>query len=241
MRDYGNNYTIGADPELGVFNNTLKKFVSAASFIRGTKEDPFKVSHGATQVDGVLAEFNINPAATLEEFNENINEVMNDLCEQIPEHHILVSDPVLNFDADYFASLSPVEQALGCCPDFNAYTTKQNDPPATTEPFRTCSGHIHVGGYKWGEDYKEDVHARVKQMDSVIYLSSLLWDDNTKRRILYGDPGAFRYKPEYGFEYRVLSNAWVGNVPLQSWVFLATVRTMELHDAGLEEKLDAVA
>jgi hypothetical protein len=43
---------------------------------------------------------------------------------------------------------------------------------------------------------------------------------------MYGKAGAFRPKP-YGMEYRVLSNKWLTNTRLQSWVYDTTVLAME--------------
>jgi hypothetical protein len=62
---------IGADPELFVFTRSGKP-VSAHDLIPGTKYEPHEVGNGAVQVDGVAAEFNIDPAANEDEFFFNI-------------------------------------------------------------------------------------------------------------------------------------------------------------------------
>jgi hypothetical protein len=237
-------YKFGADPELFIYNPVENVFVSSHNLVLGDKDKPFLVKDGATQVDGVSAEFNIEAASTVEEFSERIESVKSTMLTMIrgregANHYRLKAVPVAYFEPDYFASLPEETRALGCQPDFNAYTGKQNHPPATTEPFRTGSGHIHVGDYDWKGNYSQDVRNRVKQLDYTIYPLSLLWDKDQKRRELYGKPGAFRFK-SYGFEYRVLSNKWVGSVELQRWVFLATQRAMELYDLG-EHLFDEVA
>jgi hypothetical protein len=77
-----------------------------------------------------------------------------------------------------------------------------------------------------------DCVALVKQLDSVLYPASLMWDMDNDRRKMYGQPGAFRVKP-YGVEYRVLSNAWLRNKLVQKWIFDATIRSFELLMDGV--------
>ena len=87
---------------------------------------------------------------------------------------------------------------------------------------RTAAGHIHIG---WGEDFdpQDDEHFSrccrlVQQLDAGIGLASVLLDNDTERRQLYGAAGAFRPKP-YGVEYRVLSNFWVLNPSYREFVW----------------------
>lgn len=228
-------YTIGCDPELFAYNTSSEKFISAHPYVKGTKENPFPVGDGATQLDGVAAEFNIFPCRTVEQFVARIRSVKQDMEEMFYNPDIeLRAEPVAWFNEEYFNLLPDKVKELGCMPDFNAYTREVNDPPVTDKPFRTGSGHIHVG-YNTDDitrsSYDVGVMNRVKQLDYTLYPLSLLWDSSQERRELYGAPGAFRFKP-YGFEYRVLSNKWVDDTLLQEWVFKATVRAMQLYDEG---------
>jgi hypothetical protein len=120
-------------------------------------------------------------------------------------------------------------------PDYNAYTGEQNDPPSAKIKFRCAGGHIHVGfdcPFNTEDEAQIDIRNRVKQLDHTLFFMSLLWDEDDRRRQLYGKPGAFRYKP-YGFEYRVLSNAWMENYDIRRYVFEATVKAMKLYDDGV--------
>jgi len=233
------NYLIGADPELFIFRKDTNQFVSSHdSGLKGDKINPFPVTDGATQIDGVSAEFNILPCASEQEFVGRIRTVKGAISAQITEKHPdwnfeLRAEPVAHFEPTYFESLPEDTKALGCTPDYNAYTGDQNDPPYTAEPFRTGSGHVHVGYDLPTQLAEYDVMARVKQLDYILFPISLLFDDNQKRRSLYGMPGAFRYKP-YGFEYRVLSNRWVDDEELQRWVYRTTLHAMDLFDRGIE-------
>lgn len=240
-------YTFGCDPELFVFNEKTQQFLSALKYVKGTKEKPFPVEGGATQLDGVAAEFNITPVDNEDDWIDNINKVYNRMLVDLPSDCILRPTPVAYFKKEYFEGLSMEEKLLGCSPDYDAYTKKQNIPPSTSEYFRTGSGHIHVGydtsNLREKGLYESDVIRRVKQLDRVLYFPSLFWDSSKKRRTLYGAAGSFRYKP-YGFEYRVLSNAWLQDEDLMSWVFNATKTAMQLYDIGeylFDEKDEAPA
>lgn len=62
---------VGADPELFVSDNG--KLVSCHGLLPGTKAEPHRVERGAVQVDGMAAEFNIDPAGDEETFITNLN------------------------------------------------------------------------------------------------------------------------------------------------------------------------
>ena len=51
---------VGADPEI-FLGDADGGLVSAYGLIKGDKEHPFPVTNGAVQVDGMAAEFNIDP------------------------------------------------------------------------------------------------------------------------------------------------------------------------------------
>ena len=57
-----------------------------------------------------------------------------------------------------------------------------------------------------------------RQMDFFLALPSLFYDDDVRRRSMYGKAGCMRVKP-YGMEYRTLSNKWLGDDSLIKWVF----------------------
>ena len=226
---------VGADPELFMRNPNNGDFVSAHDRIPGTKYEPFKVPNGAIQVDGTALEFNIDPAETAKQFVHNIKSVRATLESYVPGFNV-VAEPVANYDPDYWIFDVPAEaQTLGCDPDFNGWTQEMNPRPEPGgKPFRTASGHVHIG---WGQDF--DVFDKehyllcckmARQMDYYLGVHSLLWDKDNTRRELYGKAGAFRPKP-YGMEYRVLSNRWLDSDELMNWVYnsvqLGTQRALD--------------
>lgn len=206
-------FKFGCDPELFV-KDEKGQYVSAAGLIPGTKEAPHRVEHGAVQVDGMAAEFNIDPAESFEDWNRNIMAVMGQLQQFLPKGYTLDAVPSVVFDETIFKEAPDEAKLLGCTPDFNAWTGGINSPPSDpSNPFlRTASGHVHIG---WTDDVPADdvqhiLNCRdlVKQFDWYLGAWSLSHDSDPIRRRLYGRAGACRYKP-YGVEYRVLSNFWV--------------------------------
>lgn len=219
---------IGADPELFIFDKTTHLPVSAYGVIQGTKEQPALVPNGAIQVDGVAAEFNINPAVTEEEFLGNIFFVKGRLWKEIRsknENYILRAEPAIVFPKKLWDSLPEESKQLGCTPDYNAYTLEHNPPPDSSSRMRTGSGHVHISWQNQEEEitagYIEHVAGLVRHLDAHLLPESKKWDSDTRRASLYGAPGAFRPK-SYGVEYRVLSNKWLDSVKTQSYVFNAT-------------------
>lgn len=220
---------VGADPEVFMAKNG--KFFSAHGAIQGDKKNPFKVNKGAVQVDGLALEFNIDPAKNEKEFITNLKTVMQTLGEMVPGYE-LKAVPVADFDADHMAAQPEEALELGCEPDFNAWKGGEVNPrPNGKVNFRTGAGHVHIG---WGKDFDiaDPQHIEaccmvVKQLDYYLGLGSLLYDiEGTKRRVMYGGPGAFRAKP-YGVEYRVLSNTWLKDEKLMSWVYRMTIKGVQ--------------
>lgn len=211
---------IGADPEFFVKKDG--KFVSAYGLIEGTKKNPQKVEGGAVQVDGMALEININPATTFKEFEYNFTAVMHNLRKMVPDEYEFAFVPVADFDPDYIKSQPEEARALGCDPDFNAYTGEANNPPDAAKNFRTASGHFHLG-WTEDEDIKNPEHIEAcqmmtKQLDAGIGLKGVVFDPDPRRRELYGKAGAYRPKP-YGVEYRVLSNFWLNNLSWRKELF----------------------
>lgn len=226
---------IGADPELFVMDSRTGKFVCAHGLVQGTKDHPQPVEHGAVQVDGMALEFNIDPAETEDQFMLHIQHVREQMQAMIDPAYVLTPVATAYFDVDYFAQCPEEAKMLGCTPDYNAWTEKMNERPETNEPFRTGAGHIHCG---WTQDmdiadpaFVQEAFMVVKQLDVCVGQYSPLWDDDVKRRTLYGAAGACRIK-SYGVEYRPLSNAWLRTPELTSWVYRQTYTAIQLLAKG---------
>lgn len=211
---------IGADPELFCTDET-GKLISSHGLVPGTKFEPFKVQHGAVQIDGTALEFNIDPAKNQTEFVKNIQSVMGQMQAMIGGKQFHIAPSVM-YDEEYFKSVPEDAKELGCNPDYNAWTYSENPRPDMSTPLRTASGHVHVGWVSEGEDVMPgDQIAVVRELDYFLGIMSLDWDPDPTRRQLYGLAGAFRPKP-YGVEYRVLSNAWLRSKDLMKQVYRLT-------------------
>lgn len=210
------DFKFGCDPELVLLDKNDNP-ISADGLIPGTKYKPYKVSGGAVQVDGMAAEFNIDPAESYREFSDNIDSVLSELKKMLPKGVKFAALPAVRFSPEVFAAAHPRALELGCDPDFNAWTGNKNRPPRNRpdDPFlRTFAGHVHIGWRNPTEDtildptHISNCNDLVRQLDWYLGAWSVLKDPGTDRRRLYGRAGACRYKP-YGVEYRVLSNFWV--------------------------------
>jgi hypothetical protein len=102
MEINGKTYTIGADPEVFVGKNN--SFVSAHGLVQGTKEAPSPVYKGAVQVDGLALEYNIDPASTPEEFEDNILTVQSQLKSMIGDLDFLET-PSVFFSKEFLKTL----------------------------------------------------------------------------------------------------------------------------------------
>jgi hypothetical protein len=222
-------FLIGADPELFVRDRD-GNLVSAFGMIPGTKESPHEVEGGAVQVDGMALEFNINPANNFKDFNKNITSVLAQLKEMIPNGYTFDFSPVAEFGKEYIDKQPDMAKELGCNPDFNAHRNGPNEKPSADYPFRTASGHIHIG-WTAGQDIDIPEHIEacrmaVSQLDATIGLAARRWDWDKKRSSMYGKFGCYRPKP-YGVEYRTLSNTWVGFEDRREAVFSISMEAME--------------
>lgn len=220
--------TLGADPE--VFFSSEQTPVSAIGLIGGSKHDPKSLGEGfAILEDNVAAEYNIPPASNIIDFSRYVERGLNHVIEHARKYKLGISRR-----ASYsFTSReldNPQAQEFGCEPDFDAWTKSMNiKPEATDGNFRTCGGHIHVGGVE-----HLDPFAVIRAMDLFLGVPSVFLDTDKDRRQLYGKAGAFRPK-DYGVEYRTLSNFWIFDPKLRYWVANATINAVEYAEKYLIE------
>lgn len=212
------NIMLGSDPEIFV-ENKEGRIVSGIDLIPGDKNNPFAISDSghAIQVDNIAWEFNIPPCKTSEEFSHHIQYVLNHLQEDADKHGLVLSKK--SSDMIKASELKdPRSLVFGCDPDFNAYTMSDNPMPNNKTKLRCVGGHVHIG---YNEPNVDDTIRIVKLFDLMVVLPASLLDPDTRRRELYGKPGAFRFK-DFGVECRALSNFWIHTDELRNWVFEKT-------------------
>ena len=224
--------TIGADPELFIINNENGNVVSSIGIIPGVKNDPFipkgyKKGYGI-ETDNILAEFNIPPAKTEDEFVNSIN-VMKSWIRD------LVRSVNPNYDIQCIASRyvnddqlqSDEAKLFGCDPDFNAYTEDVNPKPeGASTNLRSAGFHVHVGYPNMDFEVSMNI---VKWMDIFLGVPSVILDPDTERRKLYGKAGCFRLQP-WGVEYRVLSSYMMHNDNFIRYVYQQTMTAVSCRD-----------
>lgn len=205
-------YVAGADPEL-MIRSPKNELLSAIGLVPGTKKRPKKVSGGAVQRDNVMAEFNVNPSGTSDEFEENMRAVLGELSRIVSPNKLEVKASAQYPDK----ALSTREaRVFGCDPDFDSWTLRMNqvDSSSAVENFRSAGGHFHIGHKEKTKEMLSDDYGKievVKMMDIFMGIPSILLDSDPSsppRRKLYGRAGAHRPK-KYGVEYRALGNFWI--------------------------------
>lgn len=206
--------TVGTDPELFIMDRSTGKVISAIGLIPGEKGDAYKPEHlpdgFGVQTDNILAEFNIPPVKSREDFITNINVMKNFIRKFVqdinPNYDILCKASV-RVDEDQLQS----DQAklFGCDPDYNAYTESQNPKPkGDITNLRSTGMHVHLGFMdNMSIPYKLNI---IRMLDFTLGIPSIIIDRDKDRRTLYGKAGCFRLT-SYGIEYRTISGAFLSN------------------------------
>lgn len=226
------NVTIGADPELFLINSKTREVVSSIGIIPGEKGNPYRskdMPEGyGLEIDNILAEFNIPPVRTKEDFVEAMTYMKNYIKKFIKAKNS-------NLDILCKASMmvnedqlqSPEAKLFGCSVDYNAYTEEPNPKPQGERTnLRSAGLHIHLG---YDDCNVETSLALIKYLDMYLGVPSVLKDDDTKRRSLYGKAGCFRLTP-YGLEYRVLSSYFLSNKITLSWVWNGICKAIKAYN-----------
>lgn len=225
--------TIGADPEIFIIDKKTGKVVSAIGLIPGEKDNAYTkgMPKGfGVEIDGILGEFNIPPCSSKEEFVDSIKYMKNWIRDYVknvnPDYDVLCK---AEMDVPKDQLKAKEANAIGCMPDFNAYTEEQNPKPTGYPDNRRCSGfHIHVG---YDKHNIEDSVKLVKYFDLVNGVPSVLVDKCLFRRTLYGQAGSFRIQP-WGVEARCLSGYILNDEFLPS-VYDRTMKVIEMFNEDI--------
>lgn len=217
------NFTIGADPEV-FLTDSQGKYKSIIGMIGGTKDAPKIITDRGHAVleDNVAAEFNIPPCDSFESFKTEIQFTLAKIQDMLPQL-VFSKESAVSFPEEELQTQDA--WIFGCEPDFNAWSGYENPKPCADDiNLRSAGGHIHVGT---DLDDKRVIQA----MDYFLGVPSVLLDNGTLRRNLYGKAGAYRPKP-YGCEYRTLSNFWIFKSELIKWAYEGTQKALEFVSDG---------
>lgn len=227
------NVTIGADPELFLINEKTGKVVSAIGIIPGEKGNawvgPDMEEGYGLEIDNILAEFNIPPARTKEEFTGSITFMLNYIDRFVKEKNPdLGIRCIASQIVDEDQLQHPEAKRFGCSPDYCAYKEGSNKKPKGEKTCLRSSGfHCHVG---YDNPNEKDSIELVKYMDVYLGIPSVVKDPDTQRRKLYGKAGAFRLA-KHGVEYRVLSSYMLGH---SDFVYDQTIKAIEAYNKGVK-------
>lgn len=227
------NVTIGADPELFIINAKTNQVVSAIGLIPGEKGKPYTEgmpSGFGVELDCILGEFNIPPCTSENDFVSSIHYMKNwirNWVKQYNEDYDICCKASMVVPDDQL--LDPRAHEIGCMPDFNAYTETENEKPTKYFDNRRVAGlHIHCG---YDHPDVDTSIKLIKFFDLCCGVPSILYDDDTFRRTLYGKAGSFRL-PKYGAEARCLSS-YMLNDEFLSLIYRQTMLAIDMVNDGL--------
>lgn len=243
------NPLIGADIEVFLRDKITQSPISAEGIIKGTKDEPFNFDSSnkyyAISLDNVAAEFCIPPSLTKEEFLHGIKKGINYINSVIPKELEIFSFPAAIFEDKWLQTENA--KTFGCEPDYNVWLREINPKPEAPNPnLRSCGGHIHLG-YTIDEQILEAMGKEkmivdewvIKAMDAFVGLPSVILEPNNERKLLYGKAGCFRFKP-YGVEYRTVSNYYLKNDELTSFIFNNSLAALDFINNGRIEEIESL-
>jgi hypothetical protein len=197
-------------------------------------------------VDGVQAEINPSPSTCRQSLASNIAVCFRSVINKIAaDPSVSVSMAVAaKIQKKELDSLDEESRKFGCAPSKNVDTESEN-VAALVDPskyrVRSAGGHIHLGdasGTKTSAQYRalHSPERLVPILDIIVGNTCVLLDrddGNIERRRVYGRAGEYR-TPPHGLEYRVLSNFWLRNYSLMSFVFSLSRFAVGLLSASIE-------
>lgn len=220
--------TFGSDPELMICKDG--KIHSAIGIVKGTLENKISEKGHQFYFDNVLAECAIKPSKSKKQAIDNFRECFHIYSRLVKPYKlaIVASHEFTNAQLD-----NEYARTAGCAPDTCAYEMKQKRPPKElieNGNLRSGGGHIHLGSPTLLGSGPEPLLV-VYMMDLLLGVTSVWLDkDPTSmaRRQLYGQAGRYRFKEEYGLEYRPLGNFWLSSPRMVGLIYDLAMRSIDL-------------
>lgn len=206
------SYLIGCDPEL--FLSRGGKTIGSERVVPEVKSIVMR--------DGIQVE--LNPPASMSPaiLGSWISQAFRNLDRMVKAQPGVEIDfnEVVEVERAELDSLSERSRILLCTPSKNIYGPRPSMSEAERAAYRirSAGGHLHFG--LRGDLYDERLRM-VTWFDVFVGNTCVLIDRDPKaiiRREHYGRAGEYRI-PNYGLEYRTLSNFWLRNFTLLDFVF----------------------
>lgn len=226
MRQY--SIVMGCDPEF--FFTKDGKIIGAEEVL--PKDGMNVASHNASKIiiDGVQAELNPAPSSCRQLLGAEISKCFMALKTDLDKKGVSTNfSQTVEVAKDEFDKLSDKSKRFGCSPSKNVHK-KKSSAKITVDPMkyrkRSAGGHLHLGKAggtmnKNSDAVLDDPKRLVPILDIIVGNTCVLLDrdeGNIERRKTYGRAGEHR-TPEHGIEYRTLSNFWLRDYALMSFVF----------------------
>lgn len=211
--------SIGTDPE--VFVEDDEGIIPAFQFLPSA-QDAIAQYHGKTYWDGFQAEFTTPANVTCQDslvhfIRAGLNSVLNAARKVKPAARLSINT-VIETPIEQLKDEQEEHVVFGCRPSLNVYGDSPIKLDGAAVPFRMSGGHIHMG---INTAKRENIPVVIKELDRILGVISVplfSYYEDSRRRSLYGRAGEYRETP-YGFEYRVLSSAWLIHPAMVHFVY----------------------
>jgi hypothetical protein len=218
------DFTLGADPELFLYDTLKKEYVPSNTYFTGSKDNPTVFGEGyAVLCDNFMVEFNIPPQKTMQEFTQVLLNAIGFIQSRVPEFVEIHFTDTVKFKEEHLNNESAYE--FGCMPQLNIYNAVCLDMSEIPPNIRFAGGHIH-----FGTTQKLNYTRIVKCFDLFIGIPLKLRSEDSEisRDLVYGNLGTYR-ETSYGFEYRTPSNIWLQDSETMSWVFNQANKAFKIY------------
>jgi len=213
---------MGCDPEF--FFSQNNKIIGSEKILpaKGLATSGSKITR-----DGIQAELNPTPHTCRKLLANEIRWCFKTITKQIPKNTQINLSQNIKVTKSEMNSLSEESKQFGCKPSTNIYKTESSINLIDASKFysRSAGGHLHLGIPSQSTNLNllkalNSPKHTVPFLDLIVGNTCVLIDrdkSNITRRKLYGQAGEYR-QLENRIEYRTLSNFWLKNYTLMSFV-----------------------
>ncbi len=220
---------LGCDPEF--FFKKGKSIIGAEKIIpkKGLASD--YNSNSKIIIDGVQAELNPRASNCREILAREIQGCFITLANKLKKTKGIKTDftQTITISKKALNELAPASRQFGCAPSKNIHNPKSKIAikDASKYKYRSAGGHIHLGVHNRFDTIGLAVDKALKTPEKLVPILDIIVgntcvlidrdEGNIERRKVYGRAGEFR-TPAHGLEYRTLSNFWLKDYRLMSFV-----------------------
>lgn len=233
-------FMLGSDPELVIFDKKLDRIIPSNGLVKGTKDKPFRLTHGTVQLDGTATEIGPDAGRTASEFIKNIKSVVQEVRQMLddiePDRYELRCGQLVRYHPDDVKDICPTSFDVGCsaeysishCPVTSQYSLLEiRSSGKISSDAVPIGGHLHLG-FCEGVSITDSLHLYdCKTLtDYFRECTSYLPRLNRQRYSVRPTQNPVRIKT-YGVEYRAPSSLWLADNKLSKLMFDAYYASMK--------------